>query len=298
MFPMPDMLANLFDALPPFVGAAAIAPSMLVLWTIASMDNRREPARVVLVAFILGGISAFVISYARVPVPGVSLFGDWPVLQAYLRATVAVAAPEEALKLLVLVVFCSRYIAYDHPMEGVVYGAAVGLGFAAYENLFYLAGNPDTWQTLALVRGLITVPVHGALGVIIGIYAVKARFGNVTGDTRRRGFRTTSYLAGWGIATLLHGLFDFPLLLLRQLAPGQSGAVVWWLIGGVVVCGLVTLVAARIVYQARHSQATVHNSFTHGKRFKTHPWRKTGLVSIILFLAVLLILGVLRELTL
>src|SRR5450759_4225109 len=54
----------------------------------------------------------------------------------YFHATFEVAAPEEAAKVIVLVFFCSRYIAYDHPMEGVVYGAAVGLGFAAYENLF------------------------------------------------------------------------------------------------------------------------------------------------------------------
>ena len=288
-------LANLLDALPSSLGAAAIAPSLLILWTIATMDNRREPARVVLIAFLLGGASAYLISYLNMAVPGISRLGDWPILQSYLQATLAVAAPEEALKLLVLVFFCSRYIAYDHPMEGVVYGAAVGLGFAAYENLYYLASNPDAWKTLALVRGLFTVPVHGALGVIIGIYAVKARFGTVTAETRRRGYRTSSYLTGWAIATVLHGLFDFPLLLQRQLAATESNAVAWWLLLGVVVCGLVTLIAARIVYRARRSQAPVHNSFTHSERFQSHPWRITWIVGLVLFLAALPLLGWLRE---
>ena len=229
------------------------------------------------------------------PVPGVARLGDAPVLHAFLQATLGVAAPEEALKLIVLVFFCSRYIAYDHPMEGVVYGAAVGLGFAAYENLFYLASNPDYWRTLAVVRGLFTVPVHGALGVIIGIYAVKARFGTVTAETRRSGFRTTSYLTGWLIATVLHGLFDFPLLLQRQLAATESAATGWWLTLGFVVCGLVTLIAARIIYRARRSQAPVHNSFTHSERFQSHPWRVTAIVSLVLFLAALPLLGFLRE---
>jgi RsiW-degrading membrane proteinase PrsW (M82 family) len=259
------------------------------------MDNRRAPARVVLVAFLLGAGSAWLISFLNMPVPGVSLLGGSPVLQAYLQATVGVAAPEEALKLIVLVFFCSRYIAYDHPMEGVVYGAAVGLGFAAYENLFYLATNPDVWKTLALVRGLFTVPVHGALGVIIGIYAVKARFGSVTAETRRRGFRATSYLTGWAIATVLHGLFDFPLLLQRQLAAVESAATGWWLMLGFIVCGLVTLIATRIIYKARRSQAPVHNSFTHSERFQTHPWRVTGIVGLVLFLAALPLLGWLRD---
>src|SRR5674476_1359234 len=50
-----DLLAkDIIAALPSTLGAAAIAPSMLVLWTIASMDNRREPARVVLATFLFG----------------------------------------------------------------------------------------------------------------------------------------------------------------------------------------------------------------------------------------------------
>jgi RsiW-degrading membrane proteinase PrsW (M82 family) len=288
-------LFNLFDTLPCFIGAAAIAPSLLILWTIASMDNRREPARVVLIAFMLGAASALLISYAHIPTLVMPLVGDWPILQAYLQATLGVAAPEEACKLLVLVFFCSRYIAHDHPMEGVVYGAAVGLGFAAYENLFYLASNPDVWKTLALVRGLFTVPVHGALGVIIGIYTVKARFGTVTAETRRRRYRTASYLTGWAIATVLHGLFDFPLLLQRQLAAVESPTTAWWLMLGFIVCGGVTLIATRIIYKARRSQAPVHNSFTHSERFQRHPWRVTWIVGLVLFLASLPLLGWLRE---
>src|ERR1039458_5413084 len=61
-----DLLAkDVIAALPSTLGAAAIAPSMLVLWTIASMDNRREPARVVLATFLFGAGSAFLLSYLR-----------------------------------------------------------------------------------------------------------------------------------------------------------------------------------------------------------------------------------------
>jgi RsiW-degrading membrane proteinase PrsW (M82 family) len=262
---------------------------MLVLWTIASMDNRREPARVVLATFLFGAGSAFLLSYLRVPVPGISILTNWPIVQTCLHATFEVAAPEEAAKLIVLVFFCSRYIAYDHPMEGVVYGAAVGLGFAAYENLFYLANNPDYWKTIAFMRGLFTVPVHGALGVIIGIYVAWARFG----DRRHRshGFRIKSYFTGWGIATALHGLFDLPLLLLQRQVLGQSDNVVLLLAIGIIVAGLASVVAARIIYRARRSQAISPNSFTTGHRFQNHPWHLTSLIGIVLFLITLPILG-------
>ena len=287
--PMDLLAKDIFAALPSTLGAAAIAPSMLVLWTIASMDNRREPARVVLATFLFGAGSAFLLSYLRVPVPGISILTNWPIVQTYLHATFEVAAPEEAAKLIVLVFFCSRYIAYDHPMEGVVYGAAVGLGFAAYENLFYLANNPDNWKTIAFMRGLFTVPVHGALGVIIGIYVAWARFGDRRG--RSHGFRIKSYFTGWGIATALHGLFDFPLLLLQRQVLGQSDNVVLLLAIGIIVAGLASVVAARIIYRARRSQAISPNSFTTGHRFQSHPWHMTSLIGIVLFLITLPILG-------
>lgn len=272
-------LKDILATLPSVVGAAAIAPSMLVLWTIASMDNRREPARVVLTSFIFGAASAFLLSYLRVSIPGISILTNWPIVQTYLHATFEVAALEEAAKLSVLAFFCSRYIAHDHPMEGVVYGAAVGLGFAAYENLFYLANNPDYWKTIALMRGLFTVPVHGALGVIIGIYVA------------RRSHRFRSYFIGWGIATVLHGLFDFPLLLLHRQVLGQSDNVILLLAIGIIVAGIASVVAAFIIYRARRSQANSLNSFTTGHRFQSHPWHLTSLISIALFLIALAILG-------
>ena len=291
-----DLLAkDIFAALPSTLGVAAIAPSMLVLWTIASMDNRREPARVVLASFLFGSAAAFSLSYLHAPFPGISTLTNWPIVQTYLHATFEVAAPEEAAKLIVLVFLCSRYMAYDHPMEGAVYGAAVGLGFAAYENLFYLVDNLDSWKTVALMRGLFTVPVHGALGVIIGIYVAWARLG----DRRRRsrGFRIKAYFTGWGIATALHGLFDFPLLLLQRQIPGQSDDLALLLTVGVIMAGLASLVAARFIYKARRSQAVSPNSFATGHRFQNHSWRLTSLIGIVLFLVTLPILGWARSLT-
>jgi RsiW-degrading membrane proteinase PrsW (M82 family) len=127
---------DILTALPSVLGAATVAPTLLVIWTIASMDNRDEPSKVVLAAFLLGAVCAFSLSYLHLPFRRISDFTNWLIIQTYLHATFEVAAPKEAAKLFVLVFLCSRFIAYDHPMEGVVYGAAVGLGFSAYENLF------------------------------------------------------------------------------------------------------------------------------------------------------------------
>jgi RsiW-degrading membrane proteinase PrsW (M82 family) len=285
---------DIFAALPSILGTAAIAPSMLVLWTIASMDNRREPTRVVLATFLFGAAGALLLSYIHLSVPGISGLRNWPIVQTYLHATFEIAAPEEALKLFVLVIFCARYIAYDHPMEGVVYGAAVGLGFAAYENLFYLANNPEYWMTVAFIRGLFTVPVHGALGIIIGIYVGRARIAFM--HHQDRGHRIGTYSVGWGIAVILHGLFDFSLMLQQRLELSQNYQVAMMMAVGIIVAGLATVVAARIIYLARKSQAVSPNSFTTGHRFQNHPWHLTGLGAIVLFLVALPVLGFVRVL--
>src|SRR6202012_5627626 len=100
----------------------------------------------------------------------------------------------------------------------VVYGAAAGLGFAAYENLAYLVQHADIWQSLAALRSVLTVPFHGALGVIAGAYLAIARSGTALGahryhrDWARGSSRALVLLA----PVALHAGFDFPLLMLQK----------------------------------------------------------------------------------
>ena len=68
-------------------------------------------------------------------------------------------------------------------MDAVVYGAAAGLGFAAYENLAYLQ-HADIWRSLAVLRSVLTVPFHRALGIIAGAYIAIARSGTTLGAHR------------------------------------------------------------------------------------------------------------------
>ena len=54
-----------------------------------------------------------------------------------------VALPEEAVKILVILLISARRRPFADPMDTVVYGAAAGLGFAAYENLAYLVQHQE-----------------------------------------------------------------------------------------------------------------------------------------------------------
>ena len=82
-------------------------------------------------------------------------------------------------------------------MDTVVYGAAAGLGFAAYENLAYLVQHADMWRSLAALRSVLTVPFHGALGIIAGAYLAIARAGTALGAHRHHRDWSRSQAGCW-----------------------------------------------------------------------------------------------------
>ena len=53
--------------------------------------------------------------------------------------------------------------------DGIVYAVCVGLGFAAFENLMYVAGEED-WVSTAILRALLAVPGHYAFAILMGYY--------------------------------------------------------------------------------------------------------------------------------
>src|SRR6185312_3008742 len=95
-----------------------------------------------------------------------------------------VALPEETVKILAIAAGSLRRRPSADRMDTVVYGAAAGLGFAAYENLAYLVQHAEMWRALAALRSVLTVPFHGSLGVIAGAYLAIARSGTALGAHR------------------------------------------------------------------------------------------------------------------
>jgi RsiW-degrading membrane proteinase PrsW (M82 family) len=213
-----DML--LLQALPTSIGAAAIAPALLVLWLVIAADERPGPPARVWLAFVLGAASISLLGIARAPFAAILAVPGNPWMTQALRSVFGVAAPEEIVKVLVIVVVSAvaRRRTYADPMDTVVYGAAAGLGFAAYENLAYLVQHTDMWRSLAALRSVLTVPFHGALGIIAGAYIAMARAGTALGAHRHH--RDWARISSWSLVLFapvaLHAAFDFPLLTLQR----------------------------------------------------------------------------------
>ncbi|WP_408956970.1 PrsW family intramembrane metalloprotease [Natrinema sp. 74] len=92
---------------------------------------------------------------------------------------------EETVKLLAVQVFAYQKDSFDAVIDGAVYGAVAGLGFAAIENALYISrvigeANPET-SILVTASGITTVraltgPGHVIYSAIAGYYLGLAKF--------------------------------------------------------------------------------------------------------------------------
>src|SRR5436190_20920390 len=246
---------NLLASLPSVIGAAAVAPALLILWLLIAAGERPGSPANVWIAFFLGAASISLLGPVRAPFSLIFATTENPWLAQALRSVFAVAAPEEIVKIVVIVAMSARRRAFADPMETVIYGAAVGLAFAAYENRAYLVQHAEMWRSLAALRSVLTVPFHGALGIIAGAYLTIARAGTALGANRhhRDWARLSSRLLIFAGPLALHSAFDFPLLTLQRM-PDLDPTLRMWLGGASLMIGFSSIAfAIRLVRRvARH----------------------------------------------
>jgi RsiW-degrading membrane proteinase PrsW (M82 family) len=206
------------ESLPTVIGTAAVAPALLILWLVVAAGERPGPPVKVWTAFFLGAASISLLGLIRTPFMSILTAPENPWAAQVLHSLFGVALPEETVKILVIAMVSAWRKPFTDPMDTVVYGAAAGLGFAAYENLAYLIQHADMWQSLAALRSVLTVPFHGALGIIAGAYLAIARSGTALGAHRRHRdwARITSRVLVLAGPVGLHAAFDFPLLTLQK----------------------------------------------------------------------------------
>ena len=186
--------------------SSAVVPGLILIWFLHARPDFPQPRITLWATFGLGIVVTLPVIILAFPVsilyPVVGdLTGSLP-LVLFIQAFLGAAILQESFKYVVLANFSCQRKRLAEPFDGVVYGVVASLGFAALENIAYV-GEGDALG--AAVRGLTSVPVHGALGAIMGYYIAQSAF-----NPARRG--RYARLA-WVIPVVLHGLYDFPLLL-------------------------------------------------------------------------------------
>ena len=159
----------------------ALTPAVLILYYVYSRDRFPESPRIVLITFILGAGTIFPISLLIPVFEGVIENFNLSVLgEDFYFSFVRAAFLEEASKWLVLIFFCVKSREFNEPMDAIVYGVAVSLGFAAYENWEYvriaLYESSDMASTVAWMRSFTAIPLHALAGIFMGFFLLSSIF--------------------------------------------------------------------------------------------------------------------------
>lgn len=117
---------------------------------------------------------------------------------------------EEGLKFLLLALVVNYHKEMNEPVDGIIYGITVGLGFAALENMLY---TETMGFQVGLWRAVVTCLAHATFSGWGG-YFLTAGLPKIPVVQR--------FLIGFGVALLWHGLYDFLIFLNTPLFTGAS----------------------------------------------------------------------------
>ena len=167
-----------------------------------------EPAINLLISFALGVIAVGISRLMYTGLEPLDLRLDAvalavenpPGLFAY--SLLVIGPIEEVSKLLPFLIVVLRLNAFDEPLDVIIYASFIGLGYAAAENLLYL----DFLTPLeSAARGFASPVVHILFASIWAHWITRAHLGG-----RPIGM---PLITGLLLAALLHGIYDFLVLL-------------------------------------------------------------------------------------
>lgn len=198
----------------PFLLLAALVPAAFLMVQVYRLDRiEKEPAGLLLKLALFGalsGLAAGAIEGALTRVLDVTLGGG--MLRLVLENFLAVALVEEACKRWVVLKFAWNHPAFDYRFDAVVYCVFSALGFAALENILYVA---EYGFAVAVSRALLSVPGHCFFAVYMGIYLGQAKMAERAMQRYYIELPDESpgqYLrASLLVPALLHGFWDFSL---------------------------------------------------------------------------------------
>lgn len=221
----------------------------IVFWAAYHYHKDRhlpEPALNLLLCFCLGLLSAGLSKLGYIGLEPLGLRYDavalgednpWGLL-AY--ATLVIGPVEELAKLLPFLLIVIRLKAFDEPLDGIIYASFIGLGYAAAENVYYLE---YLTSIESIARGFAGPVVHIIFASIWGHWITRARLSGRS--------IVLPAICGFAIAALLHGMYDFLVLLQPFFALPVAAALI------------IAIWVWRLILMRRLHRAAVRNSLVN-----------------------------------
>ncbi len=250
---------------------ASVMPTLLYVGGLYWLDRyEKEPKRLLSAAFVWGAIPSVLLAVAaqlffRLPP---NLIGP-QVLEA-VRLGLVAPLLEEALKGAVVLFIARRFRReFDDALDGIIYGAMVGFGFAMTGNLLSYAGSFVLWgfeglNTSAFAEGVVYALNHALYTAIFGAALGYARLAQ---KPRQRWVVPVGGLALAVLTHALHGILARNVVGLNALTVLTTGS-------GLILIGVVAVWA---LARERHCLRTELEDVVPDPLYwvLTTPWGRT-----------------------
>jgi len=212
----------------PFYTFFGLAPSIIWLLFYLRKDSHPESNRMVLKIFFYGLLAALPAILLEMGILKVlTELKLSSVLLTFLNVFIGIALVEELLKYLVVREKVLDHPEFDEPIDVMLYMIIAALGFAAAENILILFSLGPTFLfgevfTISVLRFWGATFLHALCSGTLGYFLALSIF-----ETKKRGLLLMS---GVGLATLLHGLYNFSIM--------ESERIFSWLVPIVILISL------------------------------------------------------------
>ena len=169
-------------------------PVLAFLATLVYLDSYKlVRLRSIVLTIAIGGLSAVLAMILNIWLLHLSAV-ETTTFARYLAPVI-----EEILKAFYIIVLM-RIRRIGFPVDGAVYGFAIGTGFALIENIYYMSTLGHSSILLWIVRGFGTAVMHGGTTAIFAIIL------RTLAD--RHTSTTTVFLPGLVVAVIIHSIFN------------------------------------------------------------------------------------------
>ena len=183
------------------ISLALIPVIILIIFLIAVDRHDREPVRLLTKVFLFGMLASIPVLVIQSLLVEFNVFTG--LFGIIFQSFIVAGLTEEYLKRKVVLKFAFRHPAFNEKMDGIIYCAFAALGFAAIENILYLFKFFPSDPSVALYRGIFSVPGHMLFAMTMGYYLALSKYADNPGSARKYYTKSLIY------PVILHGTFNF-----------------------------------------------------------------------------------------
>ena len=183
----------------------AILPVYLIGLYVYKKDNEKESKKILTKLFLFGMLSCIPAAIIEALIePIFNITDNSNLIYLFLYVSIGIALVEELCKWFFVYNIGYNNKEFDQVYDILVYSIFVSLGFACFENFFYVFSNDGI--TTAFFRAITAIPGHASDAIIMGNYLGLAKLAEVNGEKQK----SNKYLLfSIMMPTLIHSIYDY-----------------------------------------------------------------------------------------